>query len=169
MQAKACALLACEKLMLQKKRNRTRRGGSVQTRTVSKQREPKQSIQEKQNRTIIPALEEKPLKKVTPNLQQEEIRNPSAATEENTKFGKDRFKYWNLQITSFSNDFNSWNEHKSPSSVKLLSVSSAFRRIWKPGTTVSATQRTRKTGERERERERERETREQGFSTDGPV
>jgi hypothetical protein len=36
--------------------------------------------------------------------------------------------------------------------VKLLSVSSAFRRIWKPGTTVSATQRTRKTGERERER-----------------
>jgi hypothetical protein len=53
------------------------------------------------------ALEEKPLKKVTPNLQQEEIRNPSAATEENTKFGKDRFKYWNLQITSFSNDFNS--------------------------------------------------------------
>jgi hypothetical protein len=51
--------------------------------------------------------------------------------------------------------------------VKLLSVSSAFRRIWKPGTTVSATQRTRKTGERERERERE--TREQGFSTDGPV
>jgi hypothetical protein len=49
--------------------------------------------------------------------------------------------------------------------VKLLSVSSAFRRIWKPGTTVSATQRTRKTGERERERE----TREQGFSTDWPV
>jgi hypothetical protein len=75
------------------------------------------------------ALEEKPLKKVTPNLQQEEIRNPSAATEENTKFGKDRFKYWNLQITSFSNDFNSRNELKSPSSVKLLSVSSAFRRI----------------------------------------
>ncbi len=37
--------------MLQKKRNRTHRGGSVQTRTVSKQREPKQSIQEKQNRT----------------------------------------------------------------------------------------------------------------------
>jgi hypothetical protein len=120
--------------VLQKKSNRTRQGGSVQTRTVSKQREPKQSIQEKQNRTeqnrtIIPALEEKPLKKVTPNLQQEEIRNPSAATEENTKFGKDRFKYWNLQITSFSNDFNSRNELKSPSSVKLLSVSSAFRRI----------------------------------------
>jgi hypothetical protein len=118
--------------VLQKKRNRTRRGGSVQTRTVSKQREPKQSIQEKQNRTeqnYHTGTRREAVKESHAKPPTGRNRNPSAAAEENTKLGKDRFKYWNLQITSFSNDFNSRNELKSPSSVKLLSVSSACRRV----------------------------------------
>jgi hypothetical protein len=84
MQEKACALLACEKLVLYLlvkslcfKRKETERGGAgayKQERFQSKesQNNPFKRNRTEQNRTIIPALEEKPLKKVTPNLQQEE-------------------------------------------------------------------------------------------------